>query len=185
MRLLLILGLLFGAADAYAMGGKKKKSNEEAAREVFFDIFGTIVDKIGDKAGVDAGDREGEAIMRSLPNGRMLLGKMYLERGGDTDVIRLPRCRNSKNRRVSELRLTVPQAPVRIDGVTVVYQNGDRQRLSVRPRHRSGSNTRWLQLNGRRNGRCIKRIRIDGAKMKGRRFGGNRNKRGVVRVIGR
>lgn len=184
MRTLLFIALLVGSV------AQAKPNKQKIGEQIGGAIAGIILDEIGhqiDKK-INKGkkkhhnkytpyDKEGEAILNDKGD-RIVLGRAFLENYHERDVIHLPRCRFSDNRRVNRIQLRVRRAPAAIDRVVIVYQNGDRQRLRVREYFENGDNTRWVKLDGGRRGRCIKKIRIVGESL------ANGPRRSVIRVIG-
>lgn len=185
MRALLIVGLLIGFA------GNNAYANDDDFKKII-GIIGGIADAIIDsdkdqnvppgyykpgpkppykpkppfKPGPKPphpgyGDQEGQAMLQYF-GGSFVLGRVFLERGHDTDVIHLPRCQQSANKFVGQVRLVVPRDSANINSVRVVFQNNRWQDLRIRPNYRPGSATRWIDLQGPFDARCIKRIHISG-----------------------
>jgi len=81
---------------------------------------------------------------------------------------------NSRHRWV-KIRIKALDQPIRIEDVVIVFGNGKRQRVNINKRLRPGVSTPIINLDGR-EGRNIKRIRVDVERRRG--------PRGRLQVIG-
>ena len=76
----------------------------------------------------------------------------------DTDVIRMPPCREKG--RISEVKMKVHRGTVEVEKLWVRFKNGEVDHLEVRERIPEGGETRWIDLKGGK--RCIAAIGIIG-----------------------
>ena len=88
------------------------------------------------------------------------LGSVQLTDAKDKDVVVLPPCKVSSNRKVKKLAVKVTRFSAEIDSLKVVYQNGDKQTLNVKDHFAPNSTSRWIDLNG--DARCISKIVVKG-----------------------
>ena len=105
------------------------------------------------------------ALFSSLPASAgpqvgVKLGSVQLTDAKDKDVVILPPCKVSSNRKVSKLSLRVTRYSAEIDSLKVVYQNGDKQMLSVKDHFAPNATSRWIDLEG--DARCISKIVVKG-----------------------
>ncbi|MCH9807730.1 MAG: lysozyme inhibitor LprI family protein [Alphaproteobacteria bacterium] len=103
------------------------------------------------------------------------LGSVEVERFYERRVIRV----GFEKGRFRALRLRARDGGVKIRRLTIVYGNGERERLRLRRRFRAGEETRDLELVGRAGGRFIRRIVIRARRV------GLRNSTARIDVIGK
>lgn len=88
------------------------------------------------------------------------IGNVKLTDAKDKDVVVLPHCSRSRNKRVSQLAFNVSRAPAEIDALSVVYYNGERETLTVKDHFKVNTSSRWIDLKG--SSRCIAKIVVKG-----------------------
>ena len=92
--------------------------------------------------------------------GKIRLGSVSLMDQKDRDVVRLDRCNQPGNKKVTRLQVQVDKFDAEINRLKVEFHNGETQLLNVRERFRAGTTSRWIDLSG--NARCIQQITIIG-----------------------
>ena len=88
------------------------------------------------------------------------VGSVHLADRKDRDVVVLPPCSVSKNKRADDISFRVTKYGAEIDHFKVVFQNGEQQVMSVKDHFRVNSSSRWINLKG--DNRCIQRIIVKG-----------------------
>jgi hypothetical protein len=88
------------------------------------------------------------------------LGQTKIGLRSDSDSIRVSNCTSRYDGRYSQIRLKVKDAALDLTELSVLYGNGNWERILSYAHFSKGSETRWYRLRGA--GRCIREIYVSG-----------------------
>jgi hypothetical protein len=88
------------------------------------------------------------------------MGTIIMHEQKERNVLKFNKCKTSKNRGITALKLRVKGETVEVDKLKVVFQNGTKQVLNVKDQFRPSQSSRWIDLKGQK--RCIKKIILAG-----------------------